>query len=995
MPNLDLIQASFGAGVLSPSLYPRVDLDKFRSGLKTARNFIIHTQGGASNRCGLQYIASAKNSSSMCVTTEFIFNQEQAYVLEFGHLYVRFYTDGNRIENDGTPYEVTTPYLVGDLLQLKFEASADVIWITHPNYKTRTLTRYGNANWVLDECEPEDGPFMPENTSDSISLYLSAVSGTSVTLTVASDYTIDSNYKLLLHMNGVNGSTDFIDDTGKTVTVGGSMSISTASSKFGGSSGYFDGANDYLSIADSDDFSFGSGPFTIDFWINPTTVSGQSDVIAQFVDSNNYWRIEFPTNLATMTFVWVSSGVTQASYTFTSGLTAGTWSHLEFVRNGSNFLVFLNGVSLSLSVGTAISTTTLGNIAAPLVIGSRDGTLLYYNGYLDEVTIRKGIAANTSNFTPPTSEYSITSVINPGFLFSPLHVDALFKLSHYVEGQTMSASFTSATTSSTVKCFTTWRLITHGTWTGKFHIQKSTDGGTTWTVLRSFSSVNDFNADTSGTEDIELNEVPFLLRINMYSYTSGTANIDLTADPFFQDGIVRVTSFTSTTQVVTEVLQSAGSTSRTTLWSEGSWSDYRGWPSVARFFQDRLCFAATNTEPQTIWMTKTSNYYSFRRSQTLLDTDGITINLPSRQVNQINNMIAFKQLLAFTSSAIWSIGPISGTALTPTSVKQDIEEYSGSSEISPAVIGTEAIYVQNDGETIRNIGFQLQVDGFTGSDANILANHLFQGYTISKMAYQRNPNSVVWCLRSDGKLLSFTYNNEQQIVAWALHDTDGTIESICVIPGDNGDELWCAVSRDNGRFIERMIGRKQFSLTGHVFLDSYLEKTNTTSVVSGFTHLASQVVSMIADGVVLDQKTVSGSGTFALSSNYTTLYAGLPYDADLETLNIEIQSRQGTAQGSKIKVGNVTFRLVNTRGGYIGPNFDTLYEAFEYDELNRANQLALGTTLGATSNFNGDIRVPLGAEYSNGGRVCYRQSDPLPVSIGCVVPEVDVGGKSS
>lgn len=925
----------------------------------------------------------------MCVTTEFIFNQEQAYVLEFGHLYVRFYTDGNRIENDGTPYEVTTPYLVGDLSSLKFEASADVIWITHPDYKPRTLSRLGNANWVLEEYEPEDGPFMPENTSDSISLYLSAVSGTSVTLTVASDYTIDSNTKFLMHFNS-----DFTEDTGKIITANGDAQISSAQSKFGGASCLMDGTGDYLSTPDSADFNFGSGPMTIEFWVYPTTLTNSPYLYSQYQDANNRTQLLINSN-GSLQFISVVAGSTKANYTSVAGdITTGTWKHVRVVRNSTSFYMFFDGVSQTLTVSTAVSTNSFGDLTGDVLIGQNGTGTGYYDGYVEEYRI-SNVARSTSNFTPQTSEYSITSVTNPDFLFSPLHVDALFKLSHYVEGQTMSASFTSATTSSTVKCFTTWRLITHGTWTGKFHIQKSTDGGTTWTVLRSFSSVNDFNADTSGTEDIELNEVPFLLRINMYSYTSGTANIDLTADPFFQDGIVRVTSFTSTTQVVTEVLQSAGSTSRTTLWSEGSWSDYRGWPSVARFFQDRLSFAATNTEPQTIWMTKTSNYYSFRRSQTLLDTDGITINLPSRQVNQINNMIAFKQLLAFTSSAIWSIGPISGTALTPTSVKQDIEEYSGSSEISPAVIGTEAIYVQNDGETIRNIGFQLQVDGFTGSDANILANHLFQGYTISKMAYQRNPNSVVWCLRSDGKLLSFTYNNEQQIVAWALHDTDGTIESICVIPGDNGDELWCAVSRDNGRFIERMIGRKQFSLTGHVFLDSYLEKTNTTSVVSGFTHLASQVVSMIADGVVLDQKTVSGSGTFALSSNYTTLYAGLPYDADLETLNIEIQSRQGTAQGSKIKVGNVTFRLVNTRGGYIGPNFDTLYEAFEYDELNRANQLALGTTLGATSNFNGDIRVPLGAEYSNGGRVCYRQSDPLPVSIGCVVPEVDVGGKSS
>ena len=122
-------------------------------------------------------------------------------------------------------------------------------------------------------------------------------------------------------------------------------------------------------------------------------------------------------------------------------------------------------------------------------------------------------------------------------LFAALHVGALFKLKHFIEGQVDSTAFSSATTSSGIKCFRTWRLITHGTWTGKFHVEKSDDGGSTWTVIRSFSSADDFNANTSGTEDVESNPQPFLVRINMYSYTSGTANIDLTTDSFFQEGI--------------------------------------------------------------------------------------------------------------------------------------------------------------------------------------------------------------------------------------------------------------------------------------------------------------------------------------------------------------------------------------------------------------------------------------------------------------------------
>lgn len=1200
MGNLNLIQASFAGGEYSESLYSRVDLEKYKTGLRTCRNFIIHSQGGASNRCGTQYIQSAKYSSSLCVSQEFIFNQTQAYALEIGYHYIRFYTDGARIENSGVAYEVETPYEVADLSSLRFESSADVIFITHPNYQTRTLTRYGNANWVLAAYAPVDGPFMPDNLSESSSLTVSAVTGTNVTLTVSATTVVDPNYVVLLHMDGVNGSTIFTDEVGKTVTAFGNAQITTSDSVFGGACGLFDGTGDYLTIADSAGFSFGSGTFTIGFRVKP--VVAQTNFIYSQNDnagSVNKVEIYFDSG-GDLNFVASTAGVSVANYTWDTNTVINTWYDIEIVRNGTNFYCFKNGVAQSATVSTAIASNTLPDVPVDVEIGRQYAGASYFNGKLDELRVLKGTAAHTAGFTVPTSAFSLTTSSTTGFTFSQEHIGALFKLRHYVEGQTVSIAFASATTSSSIKCFTTWRLITHGTWTGKIRVEKSTNGGTTWTVLRTFSSTNDFNADTSGTEDIETNTEPFLVRLNMYNYSSGTANVDLTTDPFYQVGILKVISYNSIISVQAEVLDEVGSTSATIDWAEGSFSTYRGFPSVCRFYQDRLVFANTDSEPQTIWMTQTSNYTSFRRNSTLLDTDGITVNLPSRQLNAINGLTAFKKLLAFTSASVWSVGPISGTALTPTSVQQDIEEYNGSDDINQMVIGTEALYTQQDSETIRNIGYTLQNDGFNGSDVNILAKHLFEGYSITKMAYQRKPNSIIWCLRSDGVLLSLTYLREQEVVAWAHHDTDGTVESICVIPGDNTDELWLVVNRDNGRFMEKMEGRKQFSLTDHVFMDTYTECVSTTSTVSNLTYLRNQIVTTLGDDDYLGTMTVSATGTLNFASdtylvllmhchgddnsttlidssplhatitangdakitdnqlvlggtgyatlpdstnwyfgtgnfsidmratfssvsgtqifiaqyvdlnnfwqvqlvggklkmifvsagvtqgsyvmtsaagivadteyhlefvrsgssayifidgvsqtlttttsfasndvgnissllyigqqgssggyflgkldeirirkgvathtaNFTppttdytsesfqTLYVGLPYESDLETLSLDFPLRTGSLQGSKVKVGAVIFRLINTRGGYIGPNSSNLYEAFTYAALLSAS----GGVLGETDNYTGDIRVSTGAGYEDGGRVFYRQVEPLPVSIGAVIPEVSVGG---
>lgn len=1202
------IQASFAGGEYSPSIYSRVDLEKYKSGLRTCRNFIIHSQGGASNRCGMEYIQSTKYSASMSVAQEFVFNQTQAYMLEIGHRYIRFFTDGARIENNGVPYEVETPYEAADLTGLRFESSADVIFITHPDYQPRTLTRYGNANWVLDTYEPDDGPFMPENTNESSSLSVSAVTGSNVTLSVATTLITDPNYAFLCHFDGPNGSPTFTDEVGNTITANGDAQITTSDSVFGGACGLFDGTGDYLTVSDSDRFAYANSALTIGFRVK-VAVNQTNFIYSHNDNAGNKLEIYFDSN-GDLNFVAQSASVTVANYTWDANIVTSTWYEFEIVRSGTSLVCRKNGTAVSASIATAISTNGLPNVAVDLEIGRQFGGASYLNGKLDEMRILKGTAAHGSDYTSPTSAFSLTSTTTPEFTFSQEHIGALFRLRHYIEGQTASSSFTSATSGSSIKCFTTWRIITHGTWTGKLRVEKSTNGGTTWTTLRAFSSANDANFDTSGTEDIETNEEPFLVRATMYNYTSGTATVDLTTDPFYQDGIVRVTSFNSVTSVQAEVLSEVGSTSNTTSWSEGSWSNYRGWPSVSRFFQDRLCFANTDSEPQTIWMTETSNYYSFIRHSTLLDTDGITLNLPSRQLNAINGLVAFKKLLAFTSASVWSVGPTSGNALTPTSVVQDVEEYSGSADINQMVIGTEAIYTQADDETIKNIGYTLQSDGFNGSDVNILAKHLFEGYSISKMAYQRKPNSIIWCLRSDGKLLSLTYLREQEVVAWAQHETDGTVESICSIPGDNSDELWLIINRDNGRFVEKMEGRKQFSLTDHVFMDSYTLVSSATSTVSNLGHLQSQTVSILGDDLVLSTQVVSASGTLSFASDpymvallhgdgedestdiydsspnhktvtvygnthittddpvfgcgclrfdgagdyltladsndwsfgtgnfdinlrvkftsvsgtqifigqyvdinnlwqvqlvggklkmlfvsggttlgsytmtndpgfvtgqwyafkfgrngsngyiaidgvqqtlttntsfgsnnvgnissvlyigqqgsssgyfsgdmdeiyigkgsftdtgaftpptsaYTSesfneLYIGLPYNSDLETLNIDLPLRTGTLQGSKVKIGNVTFRLINTRGGYIGPNEDELTERFTFDFLNDES----GGDMCETDYFNGDIRVPLGAGYEDGGRVFYRQSDPLPVTIGAIVPEFAPGGST-
>ena len=155
-------------------------------------------------------------------------------------------------------------------------------------------------------------------------------------------------------------------------------------------------------------------------------------------------------------------------------------------------------------------------------------------------------------------------------------------------------------------------------------------------------------------------------------------------------------------------------------------------------------------------------------------------------------------------------------------------------------------------------------------------------------------------------------------------------------------------------------------------------------------HLNGCTVAILADGEVLPQQVVT-AGVITLDKAYAKVSVGLPYYSDLETLNIEVGLKDGSLQGRRIKLGNVMFRVENTRGGWVGPNEDVLYEAFP--EAINEKLLALDHPTDAM--FTGDIRIPLGAGYEDGGRVFYRQVDPLPVTINAVVPEVAAGGPSA
>ena len=181
------IQTNFTGGEISPRLYGRVDLQKYATSVERCENFIIFPHGGITKRSGTRFISEVKYSDKKTKLIPFIFSTEQAYMLEFGHYYIRFYRNEGVLLNSAAtaPYEIVSPYSQDDLASIDFTQSADVLYLIHPNYQPRTLNRLGPTNWSLDLYSFIDGPYNDFNTDTAKTLTPSATTG-SITITASS-----------------------------------------------------------------------------------------------------------------------------------------------------------------------------------------------------------------------------------------------------------------------------------------------------------------------------------------------------------------------------------------------------------------------------------------------------------------------------------------------------------------------------------------------------------------------------------------------------------------------------------------------------------------------------------------------------------------------------------------------------------------------------------------------------------------------------------------
>lgn len=206
---------------------------------------------------------------------------------------------------------------------------------------------------------------------------------------------------LLLHMDGADGSTAFVDSSPspKTVSVYGDTKISTARSKFGGSSGYFDGNGDFLYAAASVDWDFGVYDFSVETWGLFLSHATTQTLLGNYQKENGTigWALQYRSDTAGLRFGYGDVGLIDVPWTPVDG----TWYHIAAARESNALRVFVNGALLK----TVTNSTDISGSTAPLRIGClyHTSNIQFFNGHLDDLRITKGVARYTANFTPPAA----------------------------------------------------------------------------------------------------------------------------------------------------------------------------------------------------------------------------------------------------------------------------------------------------------------------------------------------------------------------------------------------------------------------------------------------------------------------------------------------------------------------------------------------------------------------------------------------------------------
>lgn len=736
---------AFNAGELSPLMEGRTDYPKYDQGLRRCENLFPSTQGPVIRRPGTRYIASTKNNGAARLIP-FEYSVKDSYMLEFGDEYMRVYRNQAQVlDGNSVPYELETPFDSSEIGSLQYVQSANTMYLVDGNDPPQVLTRTGHTAWTIQDVNFTTGPFMPRNTGE--------------TTTITTDYPVSDEFQDS-YAGTHDDHLDIHNDHWCAQTFTASATYTATAVQVRIQRVFFPGKLK-VSIR-ATDANEPNGP----------------DLAVGYIEIGSNVTNDNPGEWHTVIFsdpVELTSGTTYAI------VMRCPWAGpFELLRVWYDW-------SSSYAGGSAYTSSDSG---ASWAIVGEDGI---WNDDLLFGIIGEAITDTRSTIT-------MTASIA---LFDPGHVNSLWKIYHPREDRTATGALDANEVSAMLSVNGNYNVTTHGTWSGTVTLQKSVNGGESWDSLLTVISADDNNMNTSDYES----RANTLYRLEMSDYSSGTATYTISATDYLDYGVVKVTSVTDPCTAEAVVLDDLISGEATSIWQEGYWSGYRGWPATIELHEQRLWFGGSRSYPQTVWASQTAESEGDYEDMTVLGTDddsAIIFALPGK--NPIRWLHSQSYLMLGTAGGVGRLGQLD-EGMTPDNVEYRLQTTNAAQGIQPVGIGDVLLYVERGGRKVRQYLYSYDVDQFIAPDVSLLAEHITAD-GLTSLALQMDPLPMIWSTRSDGQVATMTYLRDEGVAAWARQNTDGTIESVGRLPGDEEDEIWWIVSRaidgNTVRYVELM-----------------------------------------------------------------------------------------------------------------------------------------------------------------------------------------------
>jgi len=349
-------------------------------------------------------------------------------------------------------------------------------------------------------------------------------------------------------------------------------------------------------------------------------------------------------------------------------------------------------------------------------------------------------------------------------------------------------------------------------------------------------------------------------------------------------------------------------------------------------------------------------------------------------------------LLVGTIGAEYQVKPASSSrGLAPSNISCLPQTAFGSLDPEEAQrSGSGVLFVQKGGTKLREMIYDFNIDAFNSRDLTIISEHILrQNSGAVATALQTQPTGILWLALSNGKLAAMTYERDQDVVAWHLHELGGSgiVESVATIPGSTNDDVYLVVRRTiNGstkRYIERI--EVEFdAAAGHAKSDAFFVDCGLTysgspaTNISGLSHLEGATVQVLADGTYIGTKTVS-SGAITLTTAASKVHIGFSAPATVQTLEPEGGSQAGSSQGKTKRTSEITLRVKDAVPFYQGPS---------ETQLDKLPSQHFGDVDATNSVFSGDVQFSPETSYGDGSFVI-QQSEPFPLTITAIMPALN------